>query len=90
MFPSHDRVGTIIVHENEVINLPSFAITSALASVSTIAKANVTPTPQSITVSLGALLIYGEVDTSQTPNFSDVATTQTPNYTTIKGGRDAA
>jgi len=70
--------------------MPSFAVTSAIGSVSTIAKANVVPTGQVATFSIGTTLVYGEVDTSQTPNFSDVATTQTPNYTTIKGGRDAA
>ena len=70
--------------------MPSFAVTSALGTVSTDAEANVVPTGQSVTVSLASVLVYGEVDTSQTPNFSDVATTQTPNYTTIKGGRDAA
>ena len=74
---------------------------SSIGAVSTVAKANVVPTGQSVTVSLSSVLVYGEIDTSQTPNFSDVtttqtpnysdvATTQTPNYTTIKGGRDAA
>ena len=81
--------------------MPSFAVTSAISSVSTIAKANAPVLGQSAIMGLGSILLYGEVDTSQTPvysevddsqtaNFSDVATTQTPNYTTIKGGRDAA
>ena len=94
-------LGSVIVHENEVINMPSFAVTSAIGAVTTVAKANVVPPGQSGTVSLSSVLVYGEIDTSQTPNFSDVtttqtpnysdvATTQTPNYTTIKGGRDAA
>ena len=48
------------------------------------------PTGQSATASVGIIFVYGQVDTTQTPSYSDVATSQTPNYTTIKGGRDAA
>jgi hypothetical protein len=83
-------LGSVIVHENEVINMPTFAVTSSLGSVSTIAKANVTPTGVAATASVATVLIYGEIDTSQTPSYSEIATSQTPNYTTIKGGRDAA
>jgi hypothetical protein len=83
-------LGSVIVHENEVINMPTFAVTSALGSVSTIAKANVIPTGVAATASVATVLIYGEIDTSQTPSYSEIATSQTPNYTTIKGGRDAA
>ena len=76
-------------------------MTSALSSVTTQAKANVTPTGVESTVSTGFILVYGEIDTSQTasysnitttqtPSYSEVATTQSPNYTTINAGRDAA
>jgi hypothetical protein len=41
-------------------------------------------------VGLGTPLIYGEIDTSQTPSYSGIATSQTPNYTDIDAGRDAA
>ena len=83
-------LGSVIVHENEVINMPTFAVTSALGSVSTDAEANVTPTGVAATASVATVLVYGEIDTSQTPSYSEIATSQTPNYTTIKGGRDAA
>jgi hypothetical protein len=65
-------------------------LASSIGAVSTVAKANVTPEGQSATASVGIILIWGEVDTSQTPDYQNVATSQTPNYTTIKGGRDAA
>jgi len=44
----------------------------------------------SFTSSIGKPLVYGEIDTSQTPGYSEVATSQTPNYTVIDAGRDAA
>ena len=78
------------VYENEVIELTGFGLASSIGAVSTVAKANVTPEGQSATASVGIILIWGEVDTSQTPDYQNVATSQTPNYTTIKGGRDAA
>ena len=78
------------LYENEVIELTGFGLASSIGAVSTVAKANVTPEGQSATASVGIILIWGEVDTSQTPDYQNVATSQTPNYTTIKGGRDAA
>ena len=83
-------IGSVIVHENEVINLPSFSMTSSLGTATTTADANVTPESVSVSASLGNLLVYGQVDTSQTPSFSDIATSQSPNYTSIEAGRDAA
>ncbi len=66
-----------------------------------VAKANAVTTDLSITGSTGAIFIWGEIDDSQTPNYSEIddsqtpsyseiATSQSPNYTSIKGGRDAA
>jgi hypothetical protein len=83
-------LGSVIVHENEVINMPSLSVTSSLASVTTSAAANVTPDSVSFTASLGVPLVYGQIDTSQTPSFSNIATSQSPNYTSIETGRDAA
>ena len=84
-------IGAVIVHENEVINLPSFAITSALSSVAVDAEADVAVTGVSATLTTdGNVFIWGEVDDSQTPNYSGVATSQSPNYTSITAGRDAA
>ena len=65
-------------------------MTASVGAVSTVAKANVVPEGQSATAGVGIIFVYGQVDTSQTPDYSDVATSQTPTYTTITGGRDAA
>jgi hypothetical protein len=65
-------------------------MTSALGTVTTNAAANVTPTGQSATFSIGTTLVYGEIDTSQTPNYATISTTQTPGYEEIEAGRDAA
>tara|TARA_B110000902_G_C13939881_1_gene449290 strand:+ start:303 stop:515 length:213 start_codon:yes stop_codon:yes gene_type:complete len=70
--------------------MPSLAITSAINAVTTSAAANVVPTGQSATFTTGSIFIWGEIDDSQTPNYSGVATSQTPNYTSITAGRDAA
>ena len=77
-------IGSVIVFENEVIIMPSLAITSALSTAtSTTAAANVVPTGQSATFTTGSIFIWGEIDDSQTPNYSGVATSQDPNYTSI-------
>ena len=100
-FESTSALGSVIVHENEVINLPSFSLTTSIGAVTVTATANVTPTGVEITASPGFILVYGEIDTDQTPNYSEittsqtpgyseVATSQSPNYTTIDAGRDAA
>jgi hypothetical protein len=34
--------------------------------------------------------VYGEIDTSQTPDYATISTTQTPGYEEIEAGRDAA
>jgi hypothetical protein len=81
--------------------MPSFAITSAISTVTTNAAANVVPTGQAATFSTGSIFLWNEIDDSQTPNYSGVATSQTPtysgvatsqdpNYTSITAGRDAA
>ena len=83
-------IGSVIVHENEVINLTGQSVTSTLGSVTPRASAEVSIDGVSATFSTGFILVYGEIDTSQTPSYSEVATTQSPNYTTINAGRDAA
>jgi hypothetical protein len=76
-------------------------MSSSIGSVSIEAGGIVSLTGLSVTVSPGFILVYGLIDTDQTPNYSDistsqtpgysdVATTQSPNYTTIDAGRDAA
>jgi len=94
-------LGSVTVHENEVINLPSFALTTAVDSVTVVAKANITPIGVSSTFAVGPILVWGEIDTDQTPSYNEindgqtpsysaVSTSQTPNYTEIDAGRSVA
>ena len=83
-------LGSVIVHENEVINLSGFQIASGIGAVTTQAKANVSLTGVQFTASTGFILVFGEIDTDQSPGYSAVATSQSPSYTEIDAGRDAA
>jgi hypothetical protein len=83
-------LGSVIIHENEVINAPTFAVTSGLGTPTVVAKANAITVGVSLTASPGAIFVWGEIDDAQTPSYSEIATSQSPNYTSIKGGRDAA
>ena len=77
------------MYKRQVIEVSGFGLTTSVGAVTTAAKANVTPTGVSATASVGKVLIWGEVDTSQTPDYSNIATSQTPNYTIIDAGRDS-
>ena len=84
-------IGSVIVFENEVVNLTGFAITSTIGAVAPDAEAVVTlETLDPSIFAVGTLLVYDQISTAQTPNYSNVATSQTPTYTRIIGGRDAA
>ena len=83
-------LGSVTIYENEVINLPSFSISSGLGTVSTVAKATVTITDSLvITNSLGAVLIWGEIDQSQTASYSTIDESQTPSYDSIDESQTA-
>lgn len=77
-------IGSVIVFENEVVNLPTLAITSALGTAITDAEANA-----NITVSLlissgrGVVLVWSEIDESQTPRYGTINETQTPTWTEV-------
>ena len=77
------------------------SITSGVGAVTHSISANVTPIGQSASFSIGRTIVFGQIDTSQTPNyatistsqtpsFSEVDTSQTPSYEEIEAGRDAA
>ena len=94
-------LGSVIVHENEVINLTGQSITAGLSDVTPQAAAIVSISGVSATASPGFIMVYSLIDTDQTPSYSEVSTTQTagytevattqsPNYTTIDAGRDEA
>jgi hypothetical protein len=80
---STSAIGSVIVYENEVVNLPTFAITSALGTATTVAKANVTPIGLGITSGTGVVLVWGEIDETQTPNYAIISQTQTPSWTEV-------
>jgi hypothetical protein len=76
-------------------------MTSGVGQATTVAKSIVQVTGLGATVDVGSILVYGEIDTSQTPNYSNVDTTQTASYSDIStsqspgfqeldSGRDAA
>jgi hypothetical protein len=65
-------------------------VTSALGTVTTVAAANVYPSGVETQSALGAVLVYGELDTAQTPNYATIDDSQTPGYVEITAGRDAA
>ena len=71
------------------ISAPS-AATSALGTVSTVAKANVAVTGVSGTCETNVFtLVWGNIDTSQTAGYSDVTTSQTANYTDVDTSQTA-
>ena len=76
-------------------------MTSGLGEVSTVAKSIVQLTGVGATLDLSSVLVYGNIDTDQTPNYtnvstsqsagySGVSTSQSPGYDEIDAGRDAA
>ena len=83
-------IGSVIVYENEVINLTGFGLTASRGTVTTDAEAKVYPEGLGATLGVGVPFLYDQFSTAQIPNYSSVATSQTPTYTTITGGRDAA
>jgi hypothetical protein len=75
--------------------------TVSVGDIQPVAGAIVQVTGVGVTASVGFINVYGEIDTSQTPNYnqiddgqtasySAVSTTQTPGYTEIDAGRSAA
>ena len=76
-------------------------MTSGVGQATTVAKSIVQLTGLQATVDVGAILVYGEIDTDQTPNYSnvdttqsasysDISTSQSPGFEEIDAGRDAA
>ena len=77
-------IGSVTVYENEIINAPSFSITSSLGSVTTSAEATATITDSlAITTDLGLVLVWGDINESQSPSYSVINESQTPSYSVI-------
>jgi len=70
-------VGLITVN---VIAVTQSAMTSALGSITAVGHANIALTGLYGTGEITNLLIWGLVDDSQTPNYSEVSSTQTPGW----------
>ena len=72
---------TILTNNN--ISVTGYGLTSNLGNVTTIAKANVTPTSVLATGFVGSVLIWSRIDDSQSSNFSEITDTQTPGWVEI-------
>jgi mRNA degradation ribonuclease J1/J2 len=94
-------LGSVTTKGDNNISIDGFQLTSSVGVATTVAKSIVQPTGLGATVDVGSILVYGEIDTSQTPNYSNVDTTQTASYSDIStsqspgfqeldAGRDAA
>lgn len=67
------------------IAVTGVAGTSALGTAIGGGGATVTVTGVSATGSVNTVLVWGVIDTSQTPNFSAISTSQTPNWQNVSG-----
>ena len=65
------------------VDLTGQEITSGLGSPTTVAASIVQVEGQQITSALADVLVWAEVDTNQTPNYTEVDESQTPGFSTI-------
>ena len=72
-----------------MIEVTGFGLTASIGSVSTTAQAKAHPVGVSITTSLGVVLVWGEIDESETPSWSNVDDSQSPSYSTIDESQTA-
>ena len=83
-------VGTSALGSETVVSENIFAVTgvagtSALGSETVAIKADVAVTGVSATGVIGNTLIWGDIDTTQVPNWAVISTTQTPEWQNIVG-----
>ena len=76
-------LGTVSLVTINNLSVTGFSGTLNLGNETVIAKAVTLATGQVATFSLGRVLVYGLVDTSQTPNYNNVDASQTPNYSPV-------
>ncbi|MCA8837348.1 MAG: hypothetical protein K8963_05810, partial [Proteobacteria bacterium] len=67
-------LGTVEAKSINYIFLTGEQINSAVGQVSPAAGSVVSLTGQSVTISLGTPLVWGEIDTSQSPGYSQIVT----------------
>ena len=84
-------LGALIPVADANVELTGLQVTSEdNLNVDVIATAVIQPDGIAVTVGLRPPLVYGEIDTSQTPGYATISTAQTPNYQEIPPARDAA
>ena len=94
-------LGTVAVYHNAFFGVTGLSMTAAVGEVTLKLGASAFPVGLSVSVDLGAPLVYGEIDTNQDPNYNviddgqspgwaAISSTQSPGYTDIDAGRDAA
>ena len=76
-------VNSVGLITNNTLPITLGAATGSVNSVSIIAEANVFPTEVNSIGVLGDILVWGLIDTSQTPNYSTISTSQTPNWSEV-------
>jgi len=76
-------LGQISVKGENNISVTGYQIDSSVGAMTTVAAAFVQPAGVSMTAGLGNILIWGEIDTDQTPSYGQIDTSQTPTYNDI-------
>ena len=78
-------IGSVSTITDNILSITGLVGTTSLNGVTTLADANVSTTGVLATgvVNSNNLLVWGEVDTSQTSNFSITSTTQSPDWSQV-------
>jgi hypothetical protein len=76
-------LGTPSLVTTVFLNITGVGSTFGIGSTTFKSALNVTPTGVAATSGVGFCNVYEQIDTSQTPNYTDIVTSQTPNYTAI-------
>ena len=73
-------IGTATTVSNNNLSVTLNAVTGSLGSITTDAEANVFPTGVSAAAETGVILVWGEVDDSQTISWETISDAQTPGW----------
>ena len=81
---STSALGGITVHHNAQVLPSGLSATGGVGSLSTVCKANVSPTLDAANSVLAtAFVAWHDPDEDQTPNWADINQDQTPNWTDV-------
>jgi hypothetical protein len=81
-------LGSIGIISNNIISVTLDAATSGLGSVTAAGTAAVVLEGVVGTTGTTHLLVWGEVDDSQTPNWSEISDSQTPSWSGVDTSQD--